>query len=85
MPPHEAEAIRQCLPHLPAVADTGPTPCAPDVQQVTIEVTDAGQTQRLVVAQNQVPAELKPLLQQLAARSQYLKRPTTPRRAKRSS
>lgn len=75
LPPDEAAVIRQHLPRLRAASQAGAgNPPRPDVQQIMVEVSDPGQTSRLHLDERQVPDDLKPLIQLLSAKAQYLKR-----------
>jgi hypothetical protein len=73
--PDEAALVRQTLPRLRA-ATQAPAPASSqaDARQVMVEISEGKETLRLVSDERNMPEELKPLVQLLAAKAEYLKR-----------
>jgi len=73
--PDEASLVHRILPRLrEACQAAAPLSPQPDVRQIMVEVSDGGETSRLLLDERKVPEELKPLVQLLAAKAQYLRR-----------
>jgi hypothetical protein len=73
--PEEAALVRQTLPRLRAAAQApAPSFSQPDVGQIMVEISEGAETLRLVSGERNVPEEVKPLVELLAAKAQYLKR-----------